>query len=62
MNDIVQHNIRYYEGSTPKVLKCLMYFWATERRIFGFYVPVCIGKYSLEILACIPATAFLPEG
>jgi hypothetical protein len=24
--------------------------------------PVCIGKYSLEILACIPATAFLPEG
>jgi hypothetical protein len=40
-----------------------MYFWATERRIFGFYVwHPFVGKYSLEILACIPATAFLPEG
>jgi hypothetical protein len=37
--------------------------WATERRIFGFtFGAVCIGKYSLEILACIPATAFLPLG
>jgi hypothetical protein len=33
--DIVQHNIRYYKGSTPKVLKCLMY-WANDD-IFGFF-------------------------
>jgi hypothetical protein len=33
----------------------------TTHLFFLRLAPVCIGKY-LEILACIPATAFLPEG
>jgi hypothetical protein len=59
----ILYNIRYYEGSaqSTKVFNVLLGNGTTHLWLLRL-APVCIGKYSLEILACIPATAFLPEG
>jgi hypothetical protein len=52
--------MRVYAQST-KVFNVLLGNGTTHLWLLRL-APVCIGKYSLEILACIPATAFLPEG